>query len=55
MPIADEAQLQVLQAALATAIWKNEGIISCPEVISISQELDQLIIKLMRAERDELV
>lgn len=53
MPLADQALLQELQAALATAICKNQGLLSCPEVISISQKLDQLILTLMR-ERDEL-
>ncbi|MCR3923258.1 MAG: aspartyl-phosphate phosphatase Spo0E family protein [Firmicutes bacterium] len=53
MPIADQASLMELQKALAISLSRNQGLLTSPEVVSLSQELDQLVFKLMQLERGE--
>lgn len=40
-------RLEILRQALASCIGQYEGLLTSPEVIAISQELDKLIVELM--------
>jgi hypothetical protein len=45
---ADSLLLEQLRQVLARCVASNQGLLDSPDVLRVSQELDQLVLKLMQ-------
>lgn len=48
----DQALLEQLQYTLSERVNQHQGVLSAPEVLQASRELDQMVLRFMRWGRD---
>lgn len=51
MAASEKNLLEQLQNALSASVCRHQGLLSSPEVVQVSQELDRIIMRIMLCER----